>query len=776
MVKFSTRDLSPGSFFVLFLLLISFNSYAQKYTVSGTIKDKKTGEALIGATIAVVDQPSVGAVSNEYGFYSLTLPKGSYKLLFRYISYTDQVLNANLETNLKIDIFAESADKELAEVTVSSKANNITTAQTGITKLSVKDIQALPVLFGEKDVMKTIQLLPGVKSVGEGKSGFYVRGGAADQNLILLDEAIVYNPSHLLGFFSTFNSDALKDITLYKGTAPAQFGGRLSSVLDIKMNDGNDQDYHVSGGIGLISSKLNVEGPIVKDEGSFLISARRTYADVFLKLSPDTSINRSKLYFYDLNTKLNYKLSKKDRLFLSGYFGKDQLGLGNTFGINWGNATGTLRWNHLITDRLFSNTSIIFSDYNYNINVNNSGITANIHSEIRDWNLKEELELFADPKNTIRFGVSSIYHTITPGQISGANITSISKPDNHTWENAIYLANTWEPSVRLNIDYGVRLSAFSLLGGTDMYDLNSDGSIKDTIKSNSGQIVKTYVIPEPRISASYVLTDVSSIKASYSRNSQFLHLISNSTTSNPTDKWVPSNNIIKPEIADLGSLGYFRNFKNNAYEFSAETYYKNMQNQIDYRDGANVLNNDPIEPKLLFGQGRAYGLELYLRKVRGKFTGWVSYTLSRTEIQIDGINSNKWYPARQDRTNEVSVVGIYQATKKLTLSATFVYYTGDAVTFPSGKYYVNNQVVFYYTERNGYRMPAYHRLDLGATLQLKKRKHFSSELAFSLYNAYGHENAYIITFQQDPNDPNKTQALQTSLFRWVPSISYNFKF
>ncbi len=774
------NNLLPNRFlgFVLglFLVLTSVPAVAQKFTVSGTIKDKKTGEVLIGGTIAVADSPALGAVSNEYGFYSLTIPKGHYRLIFRYISYKDQPQEVDLSKNVKLDIFAEPAERELSEVVVSSKANHVKSAQMGMTELKIQDIKALPVLFGERDVMKIVQLLPGIKSVGDGGSGFYVRGGAADQNLILLDEAVVYNPSHLLGFFSTFNSDALKDITLYKGTAPARYGGRLSSVMDVKMNDGNDQSYHVSGGIGLISSKLNVEGPIKKDEGSFLISARRTYADVFLKLSNDTSINKSKLYFYDLNTKLNYKLSKKDRLFLSGYFGKDELGLGTTFGINWGNATGTLRWNHLISDRLFSNTSLILSDYSYNINVNNSGISANIHSEIRDWNLKEEIDFFSNPKNSIKFGLSSIYHTITPGNITGTGITSNTQPDKLTWENAIYLSNSWKSKTRLNIDYGIRLSSFSVLGGSNLYDLDAAGQVKDTLKYTSGQIVQTYVIPEPRISASYLLNESSSIKGGYSRNSQYLHLISNSTASNPTDKWVGSNNIIKPEIADQLSLGYFKSLKNNHYELIAETYYKNMQNQVDYRDGANVFTNDAIEPKLLFGQGRAYGLELQFSKTSGKFTGWISYTLARTEIQISGINNSKWYPAKQDRTHDLSVVGIYQVSKKWTLSGTFVYYTGNAVSFPSGKYNVANQTLFLYTERNGYRMPAYHRFDIGATKQLAHKKHFTSEISFSVYNAYGRENPYFITFQDDPNNPNKTQALQTSLFRFVPSVSYNFKF
>lgn len=762
--------------FAIVFILSSFIASAQKFTVSGSIKDKKNGEALIGATLVVANDPSIGVVTNEYGYYSLTLPQGNYKLIFRYVSYNVQEIPVTLDKNTKLDIIAEPEDKQLKEVVVSSKVSNVRAAQMGMTKLNVQEIKALPVLFGERDVMKIVQLLPGVESAGDGNSGFYVRGGAIDQNLILLDEAIVYNPSHLLGFFSTFNSDALKDVTLYKGTAPAQFGGRLSSVMDVKMNDGNNKEYHVNGGIGLISSKLAVEGPIVKDKGSFLISGRRTYADVFLKLSPDTNINRSQLYFYDLNTKFNYQLTKKDKLYLSGYFGKDQLGLGSTFGINWGNSTGTLRWNRLVNDKLFSNTSLIFSDYNYNINVNASGFSAKIHSEIQDWNLKEEFDYFSNPKNTIRIGFSSIYHTITPGSITGANIVTISKPDNHTWENAVYISNAWKPNSRWNIDYGIRLSMFSVFGGSDMYDLDAQGNIKDTLKYSRGEIVKTYVIPEPRISASYVLTEAASIKAAYTRNSQSLHLISNSTSSNPTDKWIATNNIIKPEIADLGSLGYFRNFKNNMYELSVEGYFKYSQNQIDYKDGANVLNNDAIEPKLLFGQGRAYGLEFSAHKTQGKFTGWVSYTLSKTQTQIDGINQDKWYSARQDRTHNLSVVGVYEASKKWTLSASFVYYTGDAVSFPSGKYNINNQTIFYYTERNGYRMPSYNRLDLGATRQLAHKKHFSSEISFSIYNAYGQQNPYIITFENVPNDPSRTQALQTALFRFVPSVSYNFKF
>ena len=768
------------------IMFITLSATAQiKFTISGSIKDKKNGETLIGATVRVADNTSLGTVTNEYGFFSLTLPAGNYKLLVVYSGYKEQEVAVAPDKPNKLDIALEVLSSELSEVTISGKANKITSAQMGMDRLNIKDINAIPVIFGEKDVMKTIQLLPGVMPAGDGSSQIFVRGGAGDQNLILLDDALVYNPSHLLGFFSIFNSDAIKDVTIYKGTAPANYGGRLSSVLDVKMNDGNDQDYHVSGGIGLISSKLDLEGPIAKNEGSFLITARRTYADLFLKLSSDTTLKKSRLYFYDLNAKLNYKLTKKDRLFLSGYFGQDDLGVGSIFGINWGNSTGTLRWNHLITDKLFSNLSLIYSNYSYNINVNNSGISANFFSGIRDWTLNEELELFANPANSIRFGFSSIYHTITPSEVTGSGITSLTQPDAHSWENAIYITNSWKASKKWNIDYGIRLSTFSVLGGSNLYNLDNIGNIIDTLHYGSGQIVKTYVVPEPRISASYILNDVSSLKGAYTHNSQYLHLISNSLASNPTDKWVGSNNIIKPELADQVSVGYFRSLKNDHYEFSAETYYKYMQNEIDYKDDANIVSNVAIEPELLFGFGRAFGLELYLQKKTGKLTGWVSYTLSRTELQINGINNNSWYPARQDRTHDLSVVGIYQLSPKWTLSADFVYYTGNAVTFPSSKYNLYNGITgrptlnsnyLGYTNRDAGRMPSYHRLDISATKQLRKHKKYSSELTYGLYNAYGRENPYIITFRTDPNDKSKTQALQTALFRWVPSISYSFKF
>jgi len=764
----------------LMILFTVYQSLGQiKHTVSGYVKDQATGESLIGATIRTIGKVSVSTSSNEYGFFSLTTVEGDYQLEIASVGYTPDIRPIQLSKNLKFRVGLSSQDNSLSEVVISTAPKNehVSSAKMGVEKLSMKEIAQVPVLFGEKDLVKVIQLLPGVKSAGEGNSGFYVRGGAADQNLILLDDAILYNPSHLLGFFSTFNSDAIKDVTLYKGNTPAEYGGRLSSVMDVRMNDGNNQKFSVNGGIGIIASRLTVEGPIVKNKGSFLISARRTYIDLFLKASSDSVAKKSSLYFYDLNLKADYQFGEYDKVFLSGYLGQDNLGLGGLFGLQWGNKSGTLRWNHQFSPKLFSNTSLIYSDYKYNIDLNNSDIySGHIASQIKDWSFKEEFGFYPNTNNTWKMGVSSIYHTIRPGEYSG-DLTLVSQPYTYSLENAAYLNDEWKASDKLKIEYGLRLSAFSVLGGdNNFYNLNNSGDIIDTLHYAHGKIVKTYLYLEPRFSAAYQLSSSSSLKASYARNTQSIHQISNSATNSPTDKWLASNNIIKPEISDQVSMGYFKNLKDNAYEFSAETYYKLMQHEVDYRDGANVRSNDAIEPQLLFGKGRAYGLELLMRKKTGRLTGWIGYTLSKTQLQIDGINDNAWYNARQDRTHDISVVGMYQVNKKWSVSATFVYYTGNAVSFPSGKYYVDNQVVFLYTSRNAYRMPSYNRLDLSATWKLKERKNFSSELAFGVYNAYGRANAYVITFQNNPNDRTRTEAVQTSLFKYVPSVSYNFKF
>ncbi|MEO6831881.1 MAG: TonB-dependent receptor [Chitinophagaceae bacterium] len=763
----------------LLLLSCYIAAFAQsRITVSGYIRDGKTGEALISASIAVREQAGIGTVSNEYGFYSLTLEKGSHTLVVSFTGYEPTSISTESGEARTKDILLYPSNA-LQEVTVRARAKNynITRAQMGVEKLTTAEIKAIPVLFGEKDILKALQLLPGVKAAGDGNSGFYVRGGGADQNLVLLDEAIVYNPSHLLGFFSTFNSDAIKDVTLYKCAMPAQYGGRLSSVEDIRMNDGNKKNYGVSGGIGLISSRLNVEGPLGSEKGSFLVTGRRTYADAVAKLWPTKNVSDATLYFYDFNLKANYKLSEKDRIYLSGYFGKDKLGFKNDFGLDWSNTTATLRWNHLISNKLFSNASFIYSDYNYNINIATGGADFGIKSEIRDWNLKEELSLYSSPRTSYHFGLNAIHHTITPGVISNVSTGYVlAFQERRSLEGAVYFSGNLKASAKLNIDYGVRVSSYAALGAGNYYNLDANHNIADTMSYSNGQIAKSYVVPEPRLSISYLLTPTSSIKGSYARNAQYLHLISNSTSSSPTDKWIPSNNIIKPGISDQVSLGYYQNFTDGKYEFSAETYYKTSQNEVDYKDGADVFTNDAIETQLLFGKGRAYGLELLMKKKTGRLTGWVGYTLSKSELQIDGINHNNWYSARQDRTHDISVVGIYQLTKKWNVSSTFVYSTGNAVSFPSGKYNAAGNTVFYYTERNGYRVPAYHRLDLAATKELAHRKHFSSELSIGIYNAYGHENPYTISFRQNADNPERTEAVQTTLFKIVPSISYNFKF
>jgi hypothetical protein len=643
----------------------------------------------------------------------------------------------------------------------------------GTETLDMKTINKVPVIFGEKDILKTLQLLPGVKSAGEGNSGFYVRGGSADQNLILLDEAPVYNASHLLGFFSTFNSDAIKDVTLIKGNTPAQYGGRLSSVLDVKMKDGNNQDFNVNGGLGLIASRISVEGPLQKDKSSFIISGRRTYADAFLLASKE--FKGTVLYFYDLNMKANYKIDAKNKLFISGYFGKDELGLKDLGEIDWGNKTGTIRWNRIVSSRLFLNTSLIFSDYNYNVKAKNGDNNVAINSNIKDLNLKQDYTFYANPRNTLRFGFNSILHTITPTTINGNLVSIKQKEGRNGFENAIYLSNYYKANDNLSLDYGMRFSAYSLMGGDAYYQYEGDQIIK-TIQLGKYSFGKTYLNPEPRITSNYRLNDVVSFKAGYARNVQHLHLLSNATASTPADQWIGNSYNIRPEIADQISIGYVQGFKKNNYELTTELYYKNIQNQVDYKNGADIYTVKDVESQLLYGIGRAYGLEFLLKKKEGQFTGWISYTLSKTERKINGINENNWYNAKQDRTHDLAVVGVYTLNPRWSVSGVFVYNTGDAVTFPTGKYDIQGQTVYQYGSRNANRMPSNHRMDISVTYDKKKIKRTQESWNFSLYNVYGRENAYQINFQDDPKDPSRTQIIQTALFKWIPSVTYQFKF
>jgi TonB dependent receptor/CarboxypepD_reg-like domain/TonB-dependent Receptor Plug Domain len=766
--------------FSIFLVSLSLLTAAQQHTISGTIKDQKTGEVLIGASIILSEQKGNGSVSNDYGFFSLTAPQGNYTLIASFSGYANDTVKIALKKNMNLALGLVPGGATLQAITISARSNdNIIRSLPGVQSLSVQEIKDVPVIFGEKDVLKTIQMLPGVKSGGDGQSGFYVRGGNADQNLILLDGATVYNASHLLGFFSTFNSDAIKDITLYKGDMPAQYGGRLSSLLDIKMNDGNSKELKVNGGVGLIASRLTVEGPIVKDKGSFMISARRTYADLFLKLSKDTNLNRSILYFYDINAKANYELGKKDKIFFSAYLGKDDLGFLNLFGIVWGNTTGTLRYNHIFNDKLFSNTSLIYSDYNYTISVTQTGNAVTDVSKIKDYSLKEDLSYYAGNNHKFNIGLDLTKHVFAPGVFNtsqNSNFNSLTLQNKYSLDLSAYVADEWNVTEKLKLNYGLRLSTFTLIGPGTFYSYDSSGTPINGKTYSSGQAVKTYANLQPRFAATYQLNEVSSIKFSYSRNVQYLHLLSNSTGSNPTDLWIPSSNNVKPELSDQVSTGYYRNSNDNNYEFSGEVYYKTMQNQIDYKNGAILVANQNVESQLVYGIGRAYGVEFFAKKKYGKLTGWISYTLSRTERKFSSINSDSWFPARQDETHSLSVVAIYKANKKWTFSADFVYNTGNAVTWPSGKYNVNGNTIFYYAQRNGYRMPPYDRMDVSATLQGKIRHKYNHSWTFSIYNLYARENPYFVQFQNDPNDPQKTQAVQYSLFRLIPSVTYNFNF
>jgi hypothetical protein len=771
------------SYLILVYFITFFHSAfaQQRLSISGVVKDATTGETLIGATVKIQNEKDrSGVVTNSYGFYSLTNTPGAYELKVSYAGYQTYTKTIDLKSALVLNIELKSAgDLEEVEIKASDRKNeNVRSPQMGLDKINMQDLNNVPVLFGEKDVLKVIQLLPGVKSGGEGNTGFFVRGGAADQNLILLDEATVYNSSHLLGFFSTFNADAIKDVSLYKGGMPSQYGGRLSSVLDVKMQDGNNREYGVEGGLGLIASRLKVEGPIVKDKSSFMFSARRTYIDLLLKASPDSSLKGNTLNFYDINAKVNFKFNDKNTLFLSGYFGKDNIGIKDLFANDWGNTTATVRLNHIFNSRLFSNTSFIFNKYNYAVELLDENNAAKITSLIRDLNFKEDLQYFSN-KHTIRFGVQATHHRIAPSEITtsaNSSINPLSIENRYGLEFAAYVSDEWTITDKINILYGVRLSTFSLLGPGTINTYDKLGEAASSKVYGKGDFVKSYFYPEPRISLSYSLTEENSIKASYNRNTQNIHILTNANASSPTDQYVMSSNNIKPELADQVALGYFKNAKDNTYEFSGEIYYKWLQNQIDYRDGAELIANGDVESELLYGTGRAYGLELYGKKTKGKLTGWISYTLSKTERQFAGINNGNYFNAKQDRTHDVSLVGMYNLNRRWTFSANFIYSTGNAVTYPAGKYNIGGLTTYYYTDRNANRMPYTSRLDLSATLKAKETKRYRSSWSFGVYNALNRKNPYSVQFRDKKDDPTKTEAVQISLFGIIPSVTYNFKF
>jgi hypothetical protein len=776
------NELIQFSLFLFLMVIISRNNALadDDVSISGYVRDAKTGEVLIGASIKN-NKLKTGGRTNNYGFYSLSLPNGNHTLTYSYIGYKTMDLKIDLNDKLRKDIELEPTSIRTQEVVVTGARGdeNVRSTQVGFAQISPSEIRTIPVIFGEQDLLKTIQLLPGINSTSEGSSGFFVRGGGPDQNLILLDEATVYNPSHLMGFFSVFNSDAIKDVKIIKGSAPAQYGGRLSSLLDIKMNEGNLKEYKVNGGIGLISSRLTLEGPIVENKGSFIISGRRTYADLFLMFASTENLKKSGLYFYDLNLKANYKLGENDRIFLSGYLGRDVAQINDQFGFDWGNQTLTLRWNHLFSDKLFLNSSLIYSKYDYVVDLENGQTLIDIKSAIKDYNWKEDFQYFISSNNTINFGLNAINHSFVPGKLTATDTTSVitnQVTDKYAMETALYISHEFDLLSNVKVNYGLRYSGFALIGPGTIYSFDKEGLITKSSTYSDGEMIKYYGGFEPRFSLSYLLENENSIKIAYSRNMQYLHLLSNTTSTTPLDIWQPSTNNVMPGIADQVSLGYYQNFMDNGYEAYIEGYYKYMQNQIDYKNGADLLVNNHVESELVFGSGIAYGVEFFLKKHIGDFTGWISYSWSKSERKFDAIDNGNPFPAKYDRRNDISLVGSYQLNEKWNFSATWVYNTGNAVTFPSGKYMVDGNIINLYSERNGYNMPDYHRLDLGVTYYFEKHGSYKSNLNFSMYNAYGQKNAYSIAFKKSESDPTKTEAVMTYLFTFFPSVTYNFNF
>jgi len=756
----------------LILSILCFGSISaqESYQISGSIGDASNGELLIG--VNVIDTLSgQGSSTNIYGFYSFQVAEGPCVLEISYIGYQTKYISINVNSDQSIDYDLVESSTTLKEVVVSSSKEDerLRNTEIGSIELDIKKIEKVPVLFGEKDILKTIQLLPGISTISEGSSNFSVRGGSFDQNLIQLDEATVYSPSHLLGFFSTFNSDALKNVKVYKGGIPAQYGGRGSSVLDVQMKEGNNKEYEGKASIGLISSKALIEGPIVKDQSSFLISARRTYLDL---LAQSTGIidDETTLYFYDLNGKMNFKLGDKDRLLVSGYWGRDEFGL-NDIGTEWENQTFTLRWNHIISNRTFSNTTFNFSNYDFGFALGDNGAYS---SGIEDWAIKQDFTHYLDDRNELKFGLSSTYHLFEPGSLDLTNEESVDRilQERYALESGIYISDIYKVNKNLKIDMGLRWSIFNQLGAGTVYSYNQANDIIDSSSFGSGEIIQTYHNFEPRFALNYSLDATRSLKFGYNRMAQYLHLLSNSTSGQPTDTWIPSTTNVSPMLVDQISLGYFQHFQDNTYKASIETYYKNMENITDYEDGTNLLLNENIEAQILSGRGRSYGAEFLVEKTKGALTGWVSYTLSRSEQRVDGINNNNWYLSPVDKTHDISIVASYEFNDRLSLSSTFVYSTGAAVTWPNGQYTIDGQVIPLYSNRNEYRMPDYHRLDFNLSYKRPSKK---AQWDFSIYNTYNRSNAYSIDFREN-EDTGQNEAVMTYLFGIIPSVSYTLNF
>ncbi len=775
----------------LFLLSGFIAGAQQKFTISGYVRDSLSGENLIGATVSISGR-NTSVTSNQYGFYSLTLPASQYSLVLSFAGYQPYISEIILSKDTVIN-FALLQRSVLQEVVVTSRRRdgNVSNAQMGKIDLSMAQVKSVPVLLGEVDVLKTLQLLPGVRNAGEGNTGMYVRGGGPDQNLIMLDDAIVYNTGHLFGFFSIFNSDAIKNTSLIKGGMPAQYGGRLSSVLDVSMKDGNMKEYEFEGGIGLIASRFSLQGPIKKDKASFIVSARRTYLDMLIKpaIPKDNQFYGSGYYFYDLNTKVNYKFSSKDRLYLSGYFGRDVFNFNNSqrafnADIPWGNATATLRWNHIFNNKLFSNTTLVYNDYKFSFGAAQNDFEIKLSSGIKDLTAKADFDYYPAPQHRLKFGGLTTYHTFIPNVLSGRQGDTRFEPNNeftkYALESALYIQDDWEISDKLKVNAGLRYSQFTQLGPYTRFERDADGNKTDSVMFSRGQKVATYGGLEPRLTVRYALNDETSIKAGITRNLQYIHLVSNAGSTLPTDLWVPSTYLVQPQKSWHYSVGLFKNFNDNQFETSVEVYYKDMQNQIEYREGYTPSLKDP-EEEFVFGKGWSYGSEFFINKTRGKLTGWVGYTLSWTKRRFDDLNNGETYFAKFDRRHDLSVVTMYELNKKWKFSAVFVYGTGNATTLPERFYVVEGVLSQEYSKINQYRLPAYHRMDLSATLTPKKKKanKFEQSWVFSLYNAYSRLNPYFIYYDQEGNlldGTLKITARQVSLFPIIPAVTWNFKF
>ena len=778
----------------LFLFIFSFLTglTQTKFTINGYVRDTATGETVIGANIAI-NAIAKTVATNQYGYYSITLNEGEYELTVSHVTYFANSRKIILNQNYKLDILLMSKAAAMEEVVVHSRRKdaNVKNAQMGKIDLSMNQIKNIPSFLGEIDIMKTIQLLPGVRNAGEGNAGFYVRGGGPDQNLIMLDDAVVYNSGHLFGFFSIFNSDAIKNTSLIKGGMPAQYGGRLSSVLDIAMKDGNSNDLSAEGGIGLIASRISIQGPLKKDRSSFIISGRRTYIDAITKpfIKKNSDFYGSGYYFYDFNAKANYRFSAKDRLYLSGYFGRDVFTFKNAkrsfnASIPWGNSTATLRWNHVFGPKLFANTTLVYNDYKFSFSAAQDNLETTLASGIKDGNAKIDFDYYPAPQHKIKFGAQSTYHKFVPNVVSGRQDSTVFRPSNedvkYALENAAYGQDDWDVSDKLKINYGLRWSSFSQLGPYRKFTRDADQNILDSTVYKNFQRIVNYNGLEPRITTRYTLNETISLKASVSRNLQFIHLVSNSGTTLPTDLWVPSTFRVKPQISWQYATGIFKNFKDNQYETSLEVYYKDMRNQIEFKEGYFPRLTDP-EVDFVFGKGWSYGSELFINKVRGRLTGWLGYTLSWTWRQFPKLNGGEKFPAKYDRRHDLSLVGIYELNDKWKFGSVFVYGTGNATSLPERFYIINGVLTQENSKVNQYRLAPYHRLDMSATYTPKPKKirKVQSHWVFSVYNIYSRLNPYFIYFDQsgNPYDGSLTvEARQVSLFPILPTVTWNFKF